>query len=73
MVGLLALTHDHACEAELAAALEAILDAGDVPDLVAVGQQFVPADPVLPTVTVTLRAAIAYDALLGAAQDWARP
>src|SRR5215472_288014 len=31
MVGLLALAHDRACEAELADALESILDAGEVP------------------------------------------
>ena len=33
MVGLLALAHDRACEAELAHAIEADLDAGVLPDL----------------------------------------
>ena len=33
MVGLLALAHDHACEAELAHAIAADLDAGDLSDL----------------------------------------
>src|SRR5262249_30120421 len=33
MVGLLALAHDRACEAELAHAIDADLDAGDLPDL----------------------------------------
>jgi hypothetical protein len=33
MVGLLALAHDRACEAELAHAIEADLDAGSLPDL----------------------------------------
>ena len=32
-VGLLALAHDRACEAELAEAIEADLDAGELPDL----------------------------------------
>jgi hypothetical protein len=33
MVGLLALAHDRACEAELADAIEAALDVGEIPDL----------------------------------------
>jgi hypothetical protein len=33
MVGLLALAHDRACEAELAEAIDAGLDAGRPPDL----------------------------------------
>jgi len=68
MVGLLALAHDRACEAELAIALEAILDAGEVPDLTALQQRFVPAGMVVPDVTVTIPAAMAYDALLSAPQ-----
>ena len=66
MVGLLALAHDRACEAELAIALEAILDAGEVPDLTALQQRFMPAGMVVPDVTVTIPAAMAYDALLSA-------
>jgi hypothetical protein len=42
MVGLLALAHDRACEAELATALDAILDAGEVPDLTALQRRFMP-------------------------------
>jgi hypothetical protein len=64
MVGLLALAHDRACEAELAIAPEAILDAGEVPDLTALQQRFMPATMAIPDVTVTIPAAIAYDALL---------
>jgi Mu transposase, C-terminal domain len=64
MVGLLALAHDRACEAELALALQAILDAGEVPDLTTLQQRFVPASMAIPDVTVTIPAAIAYDALL---------
>ena len=44
MVGLLALAHDRACEAELAdRAATAILDAGELPDLAALQQRFMPA------------------------------
>jgi hypothetical protein len=66
MVGLLALAHDRACEAELAIALEAILDAGEVPDLATLQRRFMPASVTIPDVTVTIPAAMAYDALLSA-------
>jgi hypothetical protein len=72
MVGLLALAHDRACEAELATELQIILDAGNAPELLALQQRFMPADMVVPDVTVTIPAAIAYDALLNAPQDWLR-
>jgi hypothetical protein len=68
MVGLLALARDRACEAELAIALRMILDAGEVPDLTALQQRFMPASMVVPDVTVTIPAAMAYDALLSAPQ-----
>jgi hypothetical protein len=68
MVGLLGLAHDRACEAELAIALEAILDAGEAPDLAALQQRFMPAGMAVPDVTVTIPAAMAYDALLSAPQ-----
>jgi hypothetical protein len=64
MVGLLALAHDRACEAELAAALQTILDAGDVPDLRDLQQRFTPSTMTVPEVTVTTPTANAYDALL---------
>ena len=68
MVGLLALAHDRACEAELAIALEAILDAGEVPDLATLQREFMPASMTVPEVTVTIPAAMAYDALLSTPQ-----
>ena len=68
MVGLLALAHDRACEAELAIALEAILDAGEVPDLATLQREFMPASVTVPEVTVTIPAAMAYDALLSTPQ-----
>jgi len=72
MVELLALAHDHTCEAALAIELEAILDAGDVPDLATLQQRFTPARTTVPIVTISLPAAIAYDALLNAPQGWLR-
>src|SRR5690242_19854714 len=42
MVGLLALAHDRACEAELAVAIEAELDAGKLPYLDTLSRRFAP-------------------------------
>ena len=49
MVGLLALAHDRACEAELAQAIEVELDAGRLPDLDLLGRRFAPIPPPFPT------------------------
>jgi hypothetical protein len=68
MAGLLALAHDRACEEELAIALEAILDAGEVPDLTPCSNGSCRAGMAVPDVTVTIPAAMAYDALLSAPQ-----
>lgn len=73
MVGLLALAHDRACEAELAAALQTILDAGDLPDLRDLQQRFAPSTMTVPDVTVMTPTAIAYDALLSTPQAWVQP
>ena len=73
MVGLLALAHDRACEAELASALDAILAVGDLPDLAVLQRRFAPSDAAVPAVTVSLPDAVADDALLSAAREWARP
>jgi len=62
-VELLALAHDRACEAELAAILEADLQAGRLPDLAALRARFAPAATSLPTVTVLLAPLTAYDEL----------
>jgi hypothetical protein len=72
MVGLLALAHDRACEAELASELEAIAAAGELPDLAELRRQFTPSSMAVPIVTVTLPAAVAYDALFSAPQEWLR-
>ncbi len=73
MVGLLALAHDRACEAELASELRAILDAGDRPDLAALQRRFAPQNTAVPEIIVTIPAAMAYDALLEAPHEWVRP
>jgi hypothetical protein len=73
MVGLLALAHDRACEAELAAALDAILDDANLPDLAVLQQRFMPSRTAVPVVTVSLPATVAYDALLGMPQGWVQP
>jgi hypothetical protein len=69
MVGLLALAHERACEAELAEALDAELDAGQMPNLDAMGRRFAPAESAMPNVTVELAELASYDALLTAAHD----
>jgi hypothetical protein len=69
MVGLLALAHERGCEAELAAALDAILDAGELPDLDTLRRRFAPSDSIVPTITVALPVAAVYDALL----TWQQP
>jgi hypothetical protein len=54
MVELLALAHEHACEAELGAAIEADLEAGRLPDLVALRQHLRPETATVPDVVVEL-------------------
>src|SRR3954465_11442174 len=52
MVGLLALAHDRACEAGLAEAINAELDAGRRPDLDTLGRRFAPNPATMPDITV---------------------
>ncbi len=61
MVGLLALAHDRACEAELAHAIEADLDAGNLPDLNRLRDRFKPDRAAIPDVVVKLTPLSAYD------------
>ena len=63
MVGLLALAHDRACEAELAHAIDAGLDAGGLPDLDRLRDRFKPDQAVIPHVAVELVPLSAYDEL----------
>jgi hypothetical protein len=62
VVGLLALAHDRACEAELAAAIDADLGAGVLPDLDRLRERFRPATAV-PAVAINLAPLSAYDEL----------
>lgn len=62
-VELLALAHERACEAELAAALEADLRAGQLPDVAALRARFRPDAASAPTVVVKLVPLSRYDEL----------
>ena len=64
MVGLLALAHDLGVEADLAAALDAILDDGGLPDLASLRTRFTPKPPPAPQVHIEMPRASAYDPLL---------
>ncbi len=63
-VDLLALAHDRGCERELAEELDGVLDAGQLPDPVALRRQFGPDPSALPTVTVQQVSLDSYDALV---------
>lgn len=71
MVALLALAYDRACEAELASALDAMLDDGRLPDPKELAARFAPRDTAPPTVVVQLPAIAVYDTLLAGME--ARP
>jgi hypothetical protein len=63
MVGLLALAHDRACEAELAHAIDAELNAACLPDLDRLRERFKPDRAAIPHVAVELVPLCAYDEL----------
>jgi hypothetical protein len=62
VVGLLALAHDRACEAQLAATIDADLAAGVLPDLDRLRERFRPATAV-PAVAINLAPLSVYDEL----------
>ena len=64
MVGLLALAHDRGVEADLACAIDATLDAGELPDLKAMRHRFTPVATAAPEVSVILPSLAAYDRLI---------
>lgn len=64
MVGLLVLAHEGGCEAELAAALDSLLDAGRLPALDELRRRFAPHGQDAPPVHVALPPPQTYDALL---------
>lgn len=63
MVGLLALAHDRACEAELAEAITADLDAGRLPDLNRLRERFQPQTAAVPEIRIEMPALDSYDEL----------
>jgi hypothetical protein len=63
MVGLLALAHERACEAELAIAIQAELDEGRPPNLAVLTERFAPKTASTPVVVVKLPALAIYDAI----------
>jgi hypothetical protein len=65
-VALLALAHDGACEAELAVVLDETLDAGALPDPIALERRFAPVAAAAPEVVVTLPSFDSHDALYAA-------
>lgn len=65
-VELLALAHDRGCERELAERLGALLDADQLPDIVALRTAFAPDPARLPSVNVQLASLQGYEALIEA-------
>ena len=63
MVGLLALAHERACEAELALAIETDLAAGRLPDLKILTERFQRSGAAAPDVVVHLPTLAIYDAI----------
>jgi hypothetical protein len=68
MVGLLALAHDRACEAELAQCLAEGLDARRLPNLDRLRERFAPDPATLPDVHVELGSLDDYNVLLSGAR-----
>jgi len=68
-VELLAIAHERACEAELALAIEADLDAGRLPDIKALRAHFHPDTAAPPQVIVHLAPLSAYDELVTVALE----
>ena len=64
MVGLLALAHDQGVEAELALALNATLESGELPDLASLRKRFTPFAASAPLVIVNIPSLRLYDGLL---------
>jgi hypothetical protein len=67
MVGLLELAAWQACEGELGVVLEALLEAGELPDLDGLRTRFLPRPAAPPALEVPLPPIAAYDSLLAPA------
>lgn len=72
VAGAPAIAHERGCEAELAALIEAQLDAGTLPELAGLRTRFSPDPGALPEVTATLAPLSACDALAAASGKQAR-
>jgi len=64
MVGLLELAGHHGVEAQLAERLDALLELGELPDLMALFDEFAPRQAECPVVVVEMPSAALYDTLL---------
>jgi hypothetical protein len=73
MVELLMLAHERACEAELAEAIQADIDAGRLPDLAALRARFRPEATPIPSVIVELAALNTYNELTALNTPQPRP
>jgi len=73
VVGALAIAHERGCEADLAALIDASLDAGAIPVLADLRARFAPDPEALPQVTVTLTPLSAYDVLTAAPAEEGAP
>jgi hypothetical protein len=62
-VELLALAHERACEVELAALIEADLEAGRLPDMAALRARLAPDAEALPAITIRHPALSSYEDL----------
>jgi hypothetical protein len=69
MVDLLALAHERACEAELADLLDALLDAGRLPDIAELRVRFAPDVAAMPDVTILQPSLAAYEDIATVRQD----
>jgi hypothetical protein len=64
IVGLLALAHERACEAELASIIDKELDAGQLPELSVLTTYFAPKHTAMPAVVVNLPTLAVYDEIV---------
>lgn len=64
IVGLLALAHERACEAELASIIDKELDAGQLPELSVLTTYFTPKHTAMPAVVVNLPTLAVYDEIV---------
>ena len=69
LVDLLLLAHMRGCEAELAVHLDALVDAGTLPDMKALNARFSPDPAQLPEINIVTVPLSAYEVLLDSVAD----